>query len=254
MYNIERSSVHSFPWEISLHRTKVSLATTWTLWILYMLLRIFATRSLQNEVKAFQWRLWMAMFAEFSLSFQELVHALSLILSLFGAPEKPPRPSLHLTGNLAPSVAVLITCCGEPVENIMNTASAAAAQDYPSTSLNVFVLDDGHDETLRQAIEALNLESAKQGWAKVGYLSRRVKPGTKSYFKAGNLQFGIEETRLKGNSAILAGLDADMIPRKDWLRKMVPHLLADAETALVIPPQVREILGTLPERGCQQNQ
>ena len=243
MYKIENYPVQLFSWETNLYRTKVFLATTWILWTAYMLLQLLTARSFQNETELFQWRMWTAIFAEFCLSFQELVYALSLILSLFGASNKSPRPSLRLTGKIAPSVAVLITCCGEPVDNIMNTVCAAATQDYPCEELNVFILDDGHDESLRLAIEALDLKSANRGWAKIKYLSRKVKPGTKSFFKAGNLQFGIEETKRNGNSDFVAGLDADMIPRKDWLRKMVPHVLTDAETAMAMPPQVRNRLG-----------
>ena len=182
--------------------------------------------------------MWTALFAEICLSFQELVHALNLILSLFGAPDKPSRPSLQLIGDSAPTVAVLITCCGEPVDTILNTISAAAFQEYPSGRHSVFVLDDGHDETLREAVEVFDGKSTRRGGARVIYLSRIVKQDTKSYFKAGNLQFGIEETKRRGDSDFIAGLDADMIPHKQWLRKMVPHLLADEKTALAIPPQV----------------
>ena len=213
-----------------------------------MLFQIAIAQSLQKHADMLLWRMWIAMFAEFCLSFQELVHALSLSLTLFGAADRPPRPSLYLVGDVAPTVAVLITCCGESVGIILNTASAAAAQDYPSERLSVHVLDDGHDETLRQAVEALDCKSVKRGWARVTYLSRKVKPDTKSYFKAGNLQFGIEETKGNGGSDLIAGLDADMIPRKDWLRKLVPHVVADRETALAIPPQVR----TMPDMLRQE--
>ena len=247
IYNIERRAAQLFPSEADPNRTKVSLIITWTLWALYMFLQTALAWSFQSDSDIILWQMWTAVLAELCLSFQELVHALNLILTLFGVPNRPPRPSLYLVGDLAPTVAVLITCCGEPIDNVVNTVSAATTQDYPSERLSIFVLDDGADETLRQAIEALDRKSAKRGWAPVTYLSRRLKAGMKSYFKAGNLQFGIEETKCHGNSDLVAGLDADMIPQKDWLRKMVPHLLVDEGTALAIPPQVRKTRDILPK-------
>lgn len=160
------------------------------------------------------------------------------MLALFAVPEEEVRSRLQFVGSSAPMVDVLITCCGEPIDIIINTATAAASQEYPSHRYRVFILDDGHDGDLREAIRALHEMSTSRNKVSVTYLSRTVKPGIKSYFKAGNLQFGIEKTARLGGSEILAGLDADMIPERDWLKKMVPHLIADARTALACPPQV----------------
>jgi cellulose synthase/poly-beta-1,6-N-acetylglucosamine synthase-like glycosyltransferase len=144
-------------------------------------------------------------------------------------------------GKSSPTVDVCVTCCGEPVDVVVDTVEAAAAQDYPPQRYRVFLLDDGHDERLREAIEVLGKRSAANRGPKIMYLSRQVKPGVKSYFKAGNLQFAIEETERLGGSDLLASLDADMIPEHDWLRKMVPHLIVEDRLALACPPQVCEI-------------
>ena len=121
---------------------------------------------------------------------------------------------------------------------IVNTVTAAASQDYPPQRLRVFLLDDGHDQGLQQAVFLLNARLADQKKPQVVYLSRRVEAGAKSYFKAGNLRYGIDESHGQGSSEFLAGLDTDMIPRSDWLRKMVPHLLLDDRLALACPSQV----------------
>ena len=72
------------------------------------------------------------------------------------------------------------------------------------------------------------------------YLSRKATPSQQSQLKWGNLRFGIEESQhLKPDSELLVGLDADMIPEPDWLRRMVPHLLLQDEVAIACCSQVR---------------
>lgn len=143
-------------------------------------------------------------------------------------------------GSSAPTVDVFITCCGEPTDIVLDTVAAAAAVDYPPKQFRVFVLDDGHDEMLREAIKGLGRKSTERNGPDVGYLSRHVAPGTKSYYKAGNLQFGIEETQRLGGSEYLASLDADMIPMAGWLRMMVPHLIVEDALAVACPTPVFE--------------
>lgn len=104
--------------------------------------------------------------------------------------------------------------------------------------MRIFVLDDGHDRNLRDAVLALAERSKTENGPAVYYLSRNVEPGSKSYFKAGNLQFGIDESEKLGGSEFIASLDADMIPEPGWLRRMIPHLLLHGDIALACPPQV----------------
>ena len=83
-----------------------------------------------------------------------------------------------------------------------------------------------------------------------------MKPGERSYFKAGNLQFGIQEAMKVGISEYFASLDADMITEPDWLRRMLPYLLIDEQIALVNPPQVTKFkwrISAIPETDHSQN-
>ena len=125
---------------------------------------------------------------------------------------------------------------------IIDTVAAAVAQDYPSQRFRVFILDDGHDEKLQEAMKRLSTRSAETNGPKIWYLSRKLEAGFRSYFKAGNLQFGIEESMRWGGSEYIASLDSDMIPEPDWLRRMIPHLLLDNQMALACPPQVFKIV------------
>lgn len=237
-YTIQRSPAIPFPLEIHPFQFKTSNIVAWSLWWLYVACQFNFATSVQNGSLHILWRMWLALFADFCLSFQEVVYAISILFPLCSVVKTVARPRYQLTGDSSPTVDVLVTCCGEPVDVIINTITAAAAQDYPSTRFRVFLLDDGHDERLRQAIEELKVVLEKEKTTQIIYLSRDIKPGARSYFKAGNLQYGIDESCRLGSSEYIAGLDADMIPDSTWLRKMVPHLILDPGLALACLPQV----------------
>ena len=132
-----------------------------------------------------------------------------------------------------PRVDLCITCAGEDVETIMNTAEAACALDYPDHRFRVIVLDDAGSDELAQRIEKL-----KESRGNVYYTARH-KP-LDHHFKAGNLNHGYKfvETLPGGPAEFMAALDADMIPDPNLLRALLPHLLQDDKLALAQPPQV----------------
>ena len=237
-YTIERSPAAAFPLETHPRLFKTSIVITWSSWLLYIVVQYRFASLILTTAPDVLWRLRIILLAELVLTFQDAVTALNIVIALFSADDTVPRPSYRLTGLQAPSVDVLVTCCGEPIEVILDTVAAAASQDYPQQQLRVFLLDDGHQKELQQAIMMLNTRLTDRKKPQVVYLSRRVEAGAKSFFKAGNLRYGIDESHRQGSSELLAGLDADMIPSSTWLRKMVPHLLLDDRLALACPPQV----------------
>ena len=238
-YTVEQSPAFALPLEVHPRRFKASIVVNWSLWTLYIILQCRLASLSLGTVPRFTWRLWVILFAELCLILTDAVTALGIVVALFSVEDICPRPSYRLTGiRAAPSVDVLVTCCGESVDVIVNTVAAAASQDYPQQQLRVFLLDDGHDQGLRQAIKKLNTKLEDRKKPQVVYLSREKEAGAKSFFKAGNLRYGIDESDRLGGSQYLAGLDADMIPRVDWLRGMVPHLILDDKLALACPPQV----------------
>ncbi len=148
------------------------------------------------------------------------------------------RPKLRIRGDDVPTVDVFITCCKEDIDIVLDTTRAAAAVDYPQDRFRVVVLDDGKDEDLQAAIEALSLE-----YPNVYYHARVKVKGVPHHFKAGNLTGGTDHvTKLDGGKAeFIAALDADMIPERDWLRAIIAHMVNDPKMALVCPPQVNVI-------------
>ena len=145
------------------------------------------------------------------------------------------RPKLRLTGNNVPTVDILVVCCNEDIDVILDTVRSACLVDYPRDKFRVAVGDDGKDADLKKAVEALS-----KIYPNLYYNARVVPKGTPHNFKAGNLRAGTEFlAQLPGGPAeYLAGLDADMIASPDWLRASLPHMVTDPKVALACPPQV----------------
>lgn len=126
-----------------------------------------------------------------------------------------------LTGEIAsPNIDVFITCAGEPNHVIIKTAIAAQEMLLPH---NTWILDDGRNNDLRAAAEKLG----------VGYIRRQ----TNAHAKAGNVNAAIDRT----TGRFMAILDADHVPRPDFLSQTIPHLIANPSVAMVQTPQTYDI-------------
>src|SRR5438270_8657578 len=125
----------------------------------------------------------------------------------------PVRP--RLAGDI-PHVLVQLPVFNEPavVENVLR---AAAALDWPRDKLTIQLLDDSTDETSEiAAAVAAELRAA-------GTDVQHVRREDRSGFKAGALAAGLELS----NAPYVAMLDVDFRPPADWLKCVMPLLLAD---------------------------
>ena len=121
-----------------------------------------------------------------------------------------------------PLIDVFITVAGEPVEIVKETIQAAKKIDYPD--FQIYVLNDGY-------------VAKKENWKDIDNLAEnlgvncitRKTPGGN---KAGNINNALSET----THEFVAILDADMVPHKDFLKKLTPFF-NDPEIAFVQSPQ-----------------
>lgn len=211
--------------------TVAMYVVSWSLWATYI---TFRYQNLQLT-GASNWLPVLTLLAEFLLLLPAILNALHMSLYLFFGTRGKHRPSYRLVGEVAPSIDVCITCCGEKLDVIMDTVSGAAMQDYPPENFRVFVLDDAKCKTLENAIRVYNKKYTKN----VQYLARTKMPDESHFYKAGNLRFGLTTTKNSGKGSLFfASLDVDMIPEPDWLRRVVPHLILDHKLAMASPAQV----------------
>lgn len=107
------------------------------------------------------------------------------------------------------TVDVFIPTCGEPVEIIERTVTAAAAMRHDRKQL--YLLDDGADERVRALAE-------RHGAI---YLRRPVR----EHRKAGNLNFGFKQS----SGDLILALDADQVPQPELIERIIgyfslPHI------------------------------
>lgn len=128
-----------------------------------------------------------------------------------------------VTGEIeTPTVDVYVCCAGEPLHIILKTVIAAQEMNLPH---NTWILDDGRSAKLREAATQLG----------VGYLRRT----TNAHAKAGNVNAAIQRTA----GRFVSILDADHVPRPDFLSQTLPHLIANPSVAMVQTPQTYDTKG-----------
>ncbi len=159
--------------------------------------------------------------------FVSLVHAVAaILLAVYGAnalllailylrrrQERPPEPP---TPTEWPAVTVQLPVFNE-LHVVERLIDAVAAMDYPRDRFQVQVLDDSIDETTALAMACIDRHRA-QG-VNIELLHRVQRPG----FKAGALA----AAQPQATGEFIAIFDADFVPQPDFLRRTVPHLLAD---------------------------
>ena len=132
----------------------------------------------------------------------------------------PPPP----TGPIAdwPRVTVQLPVYNEyaVVDRLLE---AVAALEYPRERLHVQVLDDSDDATAER-VAALVRQHRRRG-LDIAHVQR---PDRVDY-KAGALAYGLGLT----DAELVATFDADFVPPPDFLRRTVPHFVADAGLGIV---------------------
>lgn len=200
-------------------------------YVAYLTLRVYCVVAAQRSARTVYAAAWVFIAVEVAVAIPSIMHNIWTMWAL----KRRNRPRLRLHGDEVPLVDVFITCCGEDDDVVMDTIRAACDLDYPQERYRVVVLDDGQSAGLESSVSGLSAIHPN-----VYYMAREKIPGKPHHFKAGNLNYGLDAVhRLPGGAGqFMAALDADMIPEREWLRAVLPHLLVDPKMALACPPQL----------------
>jgi len=131
--------------------------------------------------------------------------------------EVPPLADAEL-----PHVLVQIPAFNEP-EMVAGCLCSVAGLDWPQEKLHIQLLDDSTDETpviAGAVVRRLRIE---------GFDITHLRRGTRSGYKAGALAAGLAQS----HAPFVAMLDADFRPPAQWLKAVVPALIADPSAAFV---------------------
>ncbi|WP_298900538.1 cellulose synthase family protein [uncultured Psychroserpens sp.] len=85
--------------------------------------------------------------------------------------------------------------------------------DYPKDKLEIQVLDDSTDETVKST--RAQIEKLKTTGLDIKHITRTDRTG----FKAGALKEGLEIAK----GEFIAIFDADFLPKKNWLKRTIPY-------------------------------
>ncbi|GAB2488980.1 glycosyltransferase [Alkalibacterium psychrotolerans] len=162
---------------------------------------------------------WLSLIAGLVLLFTEWAGFSQNIVTslLFWKKNKRSKKSLSGFDSL-PTVDVMIATYNESVPLLKRTITASQMMDYPSEKMSILVCDDGNREDIRLLCEKLGV--------------RHVTRETNEHAKAGNLNHALSVSQ----GDIVVTMDADMIPRANFLTKTVGYF-ADERTAFVQAPQ-----------------
>lgn len=174
------------------------------LYLFYLGLRVYCIIMAQNAAGYSFAGAWVFVAIEIAVAIPSLMHNCWTMLAL----KKRGRAKLRLVGNDCPTVDVFITCCGEDDEVVLDTVRGALDQDYPMERFRVIVLDDGKSVTLEDSCNQIAMTNPN-----LYYMAREKIPGKPHHFKAGNLNYGLDQvhTLPGGASQFMAALDADMV-------------------------------------------
>ncbi|MDP2546493.1 UDP-forming cellulose synthase catalytic subunit [Oceanobacter sp. 4_MG-2023] len=136
-----------------------------------------------------------------------------------------------------PSVDIFIPSYNEPQEMLEITLLAALQVRYPADKLNVCLLDDGGTVGRRNSEDPERASSSQERYDTLKAMCERIGATyltreKNNHAKAGNINAALEKT----NGEHILILDADHVPTRDILERMVGIMINDPKMFLVQSP------------------
>lgn len=167
---------------------------------IYLIWRFFFTIPLEHG--------WVSIIAGVSLFAVELLGMIEALIHYANMYTVEPHPVPEVPFSMLPDVDIFIATYNEPEDILYKTVNGCLHIKYPDRNkVHIYICDDGR----RSEIKAL---AEKTG---VGYISR----DNNEHAKAGNLNNAMSFT----SSPYVVTLDADMIPRSNFLLRTIPFFV-----------------------------
>ncbi|GAA5825664.1 hypothetical protein JCM3770_005986 [Rhodotorula araucariae] len=237
-------------WGTKAARVTVLLACAAS-WV-YLWVRLDAMRQVERKRPGIFVGGWCYLALETVVALLTTVHSLWVV---FTYRPRSSEPKMRLRGdNNLPSVDVFIVSSGQADQTVFDCAVAAASMDYPPHRYRVMVLDPLASATLErdltrhakaQAAPHLTYHRRELGVSggasareekKAQLQGRQGKGVDNTVTKANSINFGMVEASsfgIKGPAEFIAVFDADMIPERNYLRAVLPHILGENKVGLV---------------------
>lgn len=187
-------------------------ATVITLNLIYISWRIIFTIPTSNKIGMSIGILLIV--AEFIGFFQSTIYSI-----LFYKPYNLEEIKMDALKKL-PTIDILIATFNEPSYILRKTIAGCLNIRYPSNLLNIYVCDDGNRDEIKKLSEFFG----------VNYITRN----NNNHAKAGNINNALSN---HCKSELFSVLDADMVPKPNYLEKMVGYFKKE-NIGFVQSPQV----------------
>jgi len=150
------------------------------------------------------------------------LYGLVMVITYLRLKPSDPQPARRVADDELPLVTVQLPIFNERyvVERLID---AVCVLDWPKERLEIQVLDDSTDDTVRLSQIVVN-QKLNDGF-NIKLLHRTSRAG----YKAGALKQGLAVSE----GEYVAIFDADFIPSSNFLRDTVPHLIADPNIGMV---------------------
>ena len=167
------------------------------------------------QLDAFDWTVLIIYFGILAVLAIYGVYRIKLVAEFWRYSKFPPKPKGQFAENELPTITVQLPLFNEMyvVERLVR---AVTEIDYPRELLEIQVLDDSIDETVK--IARATVEHYARAGFDISYLHRDDRTG----FKAGALENGMKTAK----GELISIFDADFVPKPDFLRKLV-HYFTD---------------------------
>lgn len=162
------------------------------------------------QLDAFDWIILILYFSVLTILAVYGGYRIKQVIDFWRYRKLIPEPSARYVEDDLPHITVQLPLFNE-MYVVERLVKAVTEIDYPREKLEIQVLDDSTDETVKLA-EATVARYAAQGFD-IHYIHRSDRTG----FKAGALENGLKVAK----GELLAIFDADFVPKPDCLRKLV---------------------------------
>src|SRR6202171_165042 len=162
------------------------------------------------QLDAFDWTVLILYFCILTVLEIYVVYRVKQVIDFWCYSRYPPKPKGAFADSELPHITVQLPLFNE-MYVVERLVKAVTEIDYPRDRLEIQVLDDSTDETVKIGSETV-AKYAAQGFD-IHYIHRSDRTG----FKAGALANGTETAK----GEFLAIFDADFVPKPDCLRKLV---------------------------------
>src|SRR5205807_747364 len=164
------------------------------------------------QLDAFDWTVLIIYFGILAVLAIYGAYRIKLVAEFWRYSKFPPQPKGQFAERELPTVTVQLPLFNE-MYVVERLVKAVTEIDYPRDLLEIQVLDDSIDETVK--IARATVEKYAVAGFDIHYIHRDDRTG----FKAGALENGMKTAK----GELIAIFDADFVPKPDFLRKLVHH-------------------------------